>query len=692
MRGFYLKWGLICSTLFLCDHLIIAQSGKDYTKSFSSQEYTTVSYNGTWSWFSDPRAVYYEGAYKRTYLGWTDNYGNILVSYLDHETGEQQVQTVYENLEIDDHNNPSILIDEQGYLTVYFTSHLILNAPVYSIKSKSPENIDQWEDPILLYLNNLEQSKFPKIDNQTYTHPLRLSDDPEQWYLFTRGLNMLPSLSLSKDAGKNWGSSKVIYESSDSTAHQVPYFKVYSKGSGKVHIFMSSNHPSLSDQNNLYYFYMKGEKFYDIEGQLLSSIEKLPINQLQLMPIRTNTHSKAWIWDVKEDNHGFPVLAYTEFEHKRHQYKLATYNGTEWIHENITASSGAFTEFLPDGTQLEPYYSGGIAINPNDTDKLIVSADKNGVFELARWEKKLGKWLSNSVTSESVYNNVRPVFAHGTSEKEALHLFWLQILNYKYYSPQVKAGNEPLAFNDRFLSQIKMNIIKEPKPDSDKVQLLTPVTDALEQILNDKSLKNKAEEDIRFQSTLKSITQLDLPSSLITECQNWLEYQRLGITNTENFEEITAVSKLKEIFILSPESLERRQFSILINHFESTPASDINYIDLLVLNKISKSETSLLDRFEDYQEIASGSINWLNNIKSYKNITTANFEKINTLIILDLTLKQLDSKYLSPVNNQGALLNWLWSFQKTSKNKFSYNQNLRLLLKGTSEYLLNNIH
>ena len=46
----------------------------------NSEAYKSIAFDDTWCWFSDPRAVYYEGNFKRTYSGWIDSFGDILIS------------------------------------------------------------------------------------------------------------------------------------------------------------------------------------------------------------------------------------------------------------------------------------------------------------------------------------------------------------------------------------------------------------------------------------------------------------------------------------------------------------------------------------------------------------------------------------------------------------------------------------
>ncbi|MFY0606441.1 MAG: hypothetical protein JXR10_06995 [Cyclobacteriaceae bacterium] len=86
-----------------------------------SESYQSMTFQGAWCWFLNPLAVYFEGAFRRTYSVWVDNYGDIHGEYYDQETKKFRSKVIYNNQEIDDHNNPSILIDEVGKLLVFLT-------------------------------------------------------------------------------------------------------------------------------------------------------------------------------------------------------------------------------------------------------------------------------------------------------------------------------------------------------------------------------------------------------------------------------------------------------------------------------------------------------------------------------------------------------------------------------------------
>ena len=73
--------------------------------------YRSFTDDGAWCWFSDPRGIYYEGKHKKTYSGWVDSLGNIVVATYDHKAKTIQTHILHNDFEKDDHNNPSFLMD-----------------------------------------------------------------------------------------------------------------------------------------------------------------------------------------------------------------------------------------------------------------------------------------------------------------------------------------------------------------------------------------------------------------------------------------------------------------------------------------------------------------------------------------------------------------------------------------------------
>jgi len=102
-----------------------------------------VNPSGAWSWFGDPRAVYHQGAHRRTYVGWVDARGNVQVASYDHDTRVREVATLKANFQIDDHDNPSLLVRPDGHLMAFWSAHI--GTQMYYRRTTRPEDVTAWE-------------------------------------------------------------------------------------------------------------------------------------------------------------------------------------------------------------------------------------------------------------------------------------------------------------------------------------------------------------------------------------------------------------------------------------------------------------------------------------------------------------------------------------------------------------------
>ena len=48
----------------------------------------------------------------------------------------------------------SVLIDQNGYILVFFNTHLMDEKPLFMMKSKRPEDITSWSEVTELFLND----------------------------------------------------------------------------------------------------------------------------------------------------------------------------------------------------------------------------------------------------------------------------------------------------------------------------------------------------------------------------------------------------------------------------------------------------------------------------------------------------------------------------------------------------------
>ena len=439
------------------------------TDAQNSEAYKSMAFNGAWCWFSDPRAVYYEGKYKRTYGGWVDNYGNITIGYYDHDTHNIETKILKYEHEIDDHDNPSILFDDEGKLLVFFTRHGYGTSrsphPMFLIKSKSPEDIKVWEKEQHLFLNDDKEKEVKKASmNHDYSNPIRLKSENGRIFLFWRGIDGKPGYSFSDDTGNTWAKGKVLYKPDPIYSFRRPYTKVYSNGDSKIHFVFTDGHPRNEKNNNIYYTYYEDGTFYKANGTKIKDLSDLPLypNELDLVYNAKEEKAKAWNWDVAEDEKGNPVLMYATFPtDSTHYYNYAKWTGKKWLN-NVLVNSGNWFMNTKKGTkEAEQNYSGGMNIDHENPNEVYLSVKRDSFFEIEKWvTKNDGKsWKIYPVTKNSTKNNIRPFAVRGAKKGNLLQVMWMQNTNYINYSHASWTG---LSFEERFQSSIKMNI-ESPK-------------------------------------------------------------------------------------------------------------------------------------------------------------------------------------------------------------------------------------
>ncbi|WP_034058127.1 BNR-4 repeat-containing protein [Lacinutrix jangbogonensis] len=432
------------------------------SKTVHSKNYQSITFNGIWSWFTDPRAVYFEGEHKRTYTGWVDNYGDIHVAYFDHTTKALNSKVIFDNLEIDDHNNPSILIDKNGYLIMFFSSHLQGEKPLYMLKSNTPESIEDWRPVKELYLNDKDVYKNAKNLNHTYTNPIQLSAENDKIFLFWRGVDLKPTYATSSDNGNTWSSGKILFMPEEVNAMRVPYTKVYSDGVSKIHFTFTDGHPTKEVSNALYYMYYENGAFYKANGKKIKTVAQLPIQQQDLDVIykQTSENNTVWNWDIAQNKNGDPILVYVKFpDSENHIYCYAIWKNNEWINYNLVNSGNWFPETPEGSEELEPNYSGGITIDHESPNTLYLSVKRKGIFEIEKWiTNNEGKsWAIEKITSNSTKNNIRPFAIKNAKKETSPQVLWVQNTKYISYSLSAQDKKTQIAFKDRYQSAIKID-------------------------------------------------------------------------------------------------------------------------------------------------------------------------------------------------------------------------------------------
>lgn len=413
----------------------------DTKRAANSDTYGLFAADGAWCWFSDPRAVYYEGTHKRTYSGWVDSKGSVLIGYYDHAEKSTKMVVLEENYQKDDHDNPALLFAPDGRLMVFFTKHGGPN-PTLLFTMKNAEDISGWNRQEL-HLNDMETYK-AFTNTNTYVNPVMLSGENNRIYLFWRGVDNKPNFSTSDDLGKTWSKSRIFVLPERIYNMRRPYMKVDSNGKDKIMFAFTDGHPNNEKENSIYYMYYKNGDLYNVNNQKIGSLGDIPVNPRQATIVydATVTKEKAWIWDVAMDDKENPVLVYAKFpDNLNHIYCYARWNGSKWVTSDLINTGKWFPD---DKKEREQNYSGGLVLDHENPEIVYLSARREK-YEIEKWSTKNGlKWKVEAVTSGSAKDNVRPFAVRNAEGKNPLQVLWMENDFYIHYTD--------------YLSAIRMNI------------------------------------------------------------------------------------------------------------------------------------------------------------------------------------------------------------------------------------------
>ena len=396
-------------------------------KRISGQEISTcdmLSSDGAWCWFQDPRAVYIEGQYKRTYAGWMKRTGQLQIGAYDHETDNTEYFTLKDNWGVDDHNSNSFLVLPDKRLMVFYSRHN--QSGLFCKTTSKPENISMWENEVTV----------ANTSRITYSQPVYLSKE-NLIYVFWRGVNWKPTFAWSND-GIHWSEPKTLIQEKGRGDKMIrPYIKVVSDGRSTIHFAFTDDHPRKAPMNSIYYLRYEKGSLYKADGTKAGDMNSLPISH-SISDIVYNaraTKIRAWIWDIALDQAGLPVIVYTRLpKEKDHRYHYARWTDGNWLDVELTSAGKWFPQTSMLWHELEPHYSGGIALDHSNPSVVYLSRQVNDMFELEKWttSDKGKTWSSRAITKNSNYLNIRPVVPQGYSGNED-HVLWMYG-NYKHYT------------------------------------------------------------------------------------------------------------------------------------------------------------------------------------------------------------------------------------------------------------------
>lgn len=416
-----------CLAILLCP-AARAQSGPGSP----GEGFPLAAKSAAWTFFTDSRAVYHEGQAKKTYAGYIDAVGSIRAFSLDHATGATDSSLLHARLQVDDHDNPALHVRKDGRISAYYAKHGN-ESFLYRRTTRDPESIAAWGP----------EQTLPAGGKATYAHVFRLSEEGGRTHLFTRAIDWHPTWHVSHDDGDTWNAGRKLIGGPGAR----PYVKYVSDGKSRIHFAFTDGHPRDVADNGIHYARYAAGVFTKAGGARIEDTAGLPLEpRSEAEVVYDGKQGRAWIWDIALDSAGHPVLVYARAPQETdHRYHYARWDGTRWIHKELTAA-GKWFPLTPAGTtEREPHYSGGIILDHADPSVVYLTRPVGGIFEIEEWrtaDKGL-TWTSRAITSKSAKNNVRPVLAWSSDPGKAPRkrtLFWMHgdYVHYTQYSTALR--------------------------------------------------------------------------------------------------------------------------------------------------------------------------------------------------------------------------------------------------------------
>ncbi|AZM49603.1 hypothetical protein DMB38_30925 [Streptomyces sp. WAC 06738] len=382
--------------------------------------------SGAWCWFGDPRAVHHRGTHRRTYVGYITAAGDINVTQYDHDTGGSTTSTLISGFQIDDHNNPSIII-RHGRVVVFFSGHG--GDKMYYRRSVAAEDISQGWEPLKTVPTNIAGGW-----GYTYPNPVELAAEGKKLYLFWRGGNANPTYSTTT-GGDVWTPAQSLVD----VPGQRPYVKIASNDTDTIHFAFTDGHPRNVD-TGIYYMYYRNGSLFRADGSRIGPLGT-PVTPDQTTCVYdfASGGGKAWIHDIADDGDGRPVLTYAVFPTDTdHRYHYARFDGSAFTDYELTAAGDSISE-----DTSEPNYSGGITLDHDDPSVVLLSREIGKVNEIERWTTPDhgATWRKKAITAGSGEPQVRPVSPRGLPSGEPLGVLWMagRYPSYTTYQTRIMA-------------------------------------------------------------------------------------------------------------------------------------------------------------------------------------------------------------------------------------------------------------
>jgi hypothetical protein len=248
--------------------------------------------------------------------------------YYDHTTltWSNAVQIGVNPISPDDHGPPTLAIGLDGSIFAFFGSHSTAQK-VY--KSNAPEDISAWTAVT-------DMDAFA-----SYPQPhMRASGTMQVFYRRATsggGAGLYWSFKTTANSGGTWSAATdVVYFAAGTSIYGIVNYQ----SDTVIHLaWFKWVEPDLSQRLNVYYAKSVdgGASWTKADGTALT----LPIDEAHAELVFNSGTDQAYVWDLKVDSTGKPVIFFNTGVDAAATYKCARWNGSAWVITTISATHWA---------------------------------------------------------------------------------------------------------------------------------------------------------------------------------------------------------------------------------------------------------------------------------------------------------------------------------------------------------------
>ena len=401
--------------------------------------FATLLTDGAWTWYNDPRALFHNGQLYFGYVRAADSKSALGVFNL--QTGQTTNLFASGFTQLDDHNNPGLLVKPDGAMLAIYSRHISDQYFAWRISATNPASPAAW---------GAEQTIATSGAGMTYANPFQLANESGKIFNFCRNQNFNPTIYTSTNGGTNWSAPQLFIQTGSGGSIR-PYVKYASNYTNRLDFLYTDGHPR-DVTNSLYHLYYQSNAFYKTDGTFVKNYSALPILHdagergsiiYQYSAADTSDPDdhiptgRAWCWETSYQTNGAPVCVFTVQRDlvtgptpgtdDRIYYYYARWTGTNWQKKFIAQAGRPIYAAEND-------YAGGICVDPQDANTIYLSSNAQNPFALT------------DTTNVTLRANSRYELWRGNTTNGGLNFSWTQITtnsasdNFRPYIPRRNGG------------------------------------------------------------------------------------------------------------------------------------------------------------------------------------------------------------------------------------------------------------